>query len=77
MSTTHPAMGDKRKCPFLDKVDPRKVCEYEDTETIIGFHIEGQHCKVDPAQKKEDKKDESDKKKAKRLDVKPPNFMES
>ena len=69
-------MGEKKQCPFPDIKDPSMVYEYEDTETMIGFHIEGQHCKADPAAQKKEKK-ESEKKKAKRVDVKPPNIMES
>ena len=43
---------------------------------MIGYHIEGQHRKLAPTPAKEDKK-ESSKKKGKKIDAKPPKFMES
>ena len=66
-------------CPFQKVSDPEVGCEYQGTETMIGFHIQGQHKEKENKKenKKEEKKEETEKpKKGKRIDMKPPKFME-
>ena len=63
-------------CPFQKVTDPEAGCEYQGTEMMIGYHIQGQH-KEKEKEKKEEKKEETEKqKKGIRIDVKPPKFME-
>ena len=71
-STTHPTMGEK-VCSFPDLKDPSTQCNYKESEVMIGFHIEGNHLKTALAPRK---KEGESQKKAKRIEVKPPKFME-
>ena len=68
------------QCPFGGVNNPEVECDYKGTEVMIGHHIEAKHReKKAPVEKKEEKKkdDESEKKKCKRIDAKPPKFLES
>ena len=62
-------------CPFEDMEDSTKPCTHvAKTEVMLGYHIEAKHCKH-PA-KKEEKEDIPPNKKAKRMESKPPTFLE-
>ena len=67
------------QCPFGGVNNPEVECDYKGTEVMIGHHIEAKHREKAPIEKKEEKKkeDETEKKKGKRIEAKPPKFMEN
>ena len=58
-------------CPYPDVKDPTKICDYKGVLEMFNHHIKGWHTKKEDV--KEAKKDV---RKNKRMEAKPPKFLE-